>query len=238
VHVRIRNHIRSHAVGYVAIFLFAMSGTATALTGSNTVFSDDIVNGEVKSQDIGNNQVRSVDVADDSTAFALTGADVADGSLSGQEIAGNTLTGDDVNESTLGQVPSALLGGFGRTGAQTACDPESTTFEACAATQILAVPLGARALILARVRATGEVDADQGSGACRLSTSSIGPVANTTTDFFVHDDVNFVENATLVGITPPLPAGATSFGVDCNQQGSGAVDYDDVSASVVLISAS
>jgi hypothetical protein len=33
---RIGNHIRSNVVGYVAIFLFAMSGTAIALDGSNT----------------------------------------------------------------------------------------------------------------------------------------------------------------------------------------------------------
>ena len=45
---RLHNHIRTNVVGYIAIFLFAISGTATALAGSDTVFSDDIVNGEVK----------------------------------------------------------------------------------------------------------------------------------------------------------------------------------------------
>ena len=144
--LRLHNHIRTNVVGYVAIFLFAIGGTATALTGSNTVFSDDIVNGEVKSPDLANNQVRSVDVANDNTAFALTGddiadnaidsseiingavdsievqdgtlggPDIADGGLSGQDIAGNTLTGDDVSESTLAQVPSALTASLGGTG--------------------------------------------------------------------------------------------------------------------------
>jgi hypothetical protein len=59
---RIRNHIRSNVVGYIALLLFATSGTAIALDGSDTVFSDDIVDGQVKSPDIGNKQIRGVDV--------------------------------------------------------------------------------------------------------------------------------------------------------------------------------
>ena len=50
--MRFREHIRSNVIGYIALFAFAMSGTASALDGSDTVFSDDIVNGEVKSADI------------------------------------------------------------------------------------------------------------------------------------------------------------------------------------------
>ena len=46
---RICDHLRGNVVGYIAIFLFATGGTAIALDGSNTVFSDDIVNGEVTS---------------------------------------------------------------------------------------------------------------------------------------------------------------------------------------------
>ena len=46
-------------------------GTAYA---ANTVFSSDIVNGQVKSADIGTGQVQSIDVGAD----ALTGADIAD----------------------------------------------------------------------------------------------------------------------------------------------------------------
>jgi len=45
--VRIRNYIRQHHVGLLALFLALTGGTAYALDGSNTVFSDDIVNAEV-----------------------------------------------------------------------------------------------------------------------------------------------------------------------------------------------
>ena len=89
------NHIRSNVIGYVALFLFAMSGTAAALDGSNTVFCDDIVNGEVMTADLADDAVNEptrsrtapsvpttsattqiqLDVADDS----VTGADVLDG---------------------------------------------------------------------------------------------------------------------------------------------------------------
>jgi hypothetical protein len=72
---RIREHLRSNVVGYVAIFLFAIAGTAYA---ANTIGSEDIINGEVKSVDIGNNQVRSADVRDDAvTADKLATAPAA-----------------------------------------------------------------------------------------------------------------------------------------------------------------
>jgi hypothetical protein len=55
--------------GVVALFLVLTGGVAYA---ANTVFSSDIVNGEVKSVDIGDNQVQGVDVKDKS----LSGADL------------------------------------------------------------------------------------------------------------------------------------------------------------------
>jgi hypothetical protein len=48
---RIATHLRRNVYGLLALF-FALSGTAIALDGQNTVFTDDITNGEVKSVDI------------------------------------------------------------------------------------------------------------------------------------------------------------------------------------------
>jgi len=86
------NHIRGNVVGYVALFLVVTGGTAQALNGSNTVFSDDIVNREVKNADLGlaavtanrlaPNSVRTGRVVDES----LTGDDVANTSINGAEI--------------------------------------------------------------------------------------------------------------------------------------------------------
>jgi hypothetical protein len=47
-------------VGYVAIFLFAIGGTAWA---TRTIFSSDIFIGEVKTADIGGGEVTAPDIA-------------------------------------------------------------------------------------------------------------------------------------------------------------------------------
>lgn len=110
-------HLRGNVVAYVALFFALAGGTAFALDGSNTVFSDDIVNGEVASPDvkdgslgavdireqsIGTNKLKdnsaaSIDIADGS----LGAADLADGSVGTAEVVDNSLTGGDINESSL-----------------------------------------------------------------------------------------------------------------------------------------
>jgi hypothetical protein len=50
---RIRQHLTyANVMATIAVFLVLSGGTAVALSGSNTVFSDDIVNGQVKPQDL------------------------------------------------------------------------------------------------------------------------------------------------------------------------------------------
>jgi hypothetical protein len=113
---RLRNHIRGNVVGYFALFLVLTGGTAQALNGSNTVFSDDIVNRQVKTPDVAPgaistgrlapNAVRTGRVADDNLTGAdiadLTGADVTDRSLTGDDVTVNSLGGDEINESQVG----------------------------------------------------------------------------------------------------------------------------------------
>jgi hypothetical protein len=80
------------AVAFVAL-LAALSGTAVALPGRNTVDSGDLKRGAVKRADIGRN--------------AITGVKVRNGSLGGPDLRDGSLTGEDIDESKLGQVPSA-----------------------------------------------------------------------------------------------------------------------------------
>jgi hypothetical protein len=80
------------AVAFIAL-LAALSGTAVALPGTNSVDSGDIKNKQVKGKDLANN--------------AVTGKKVKNSSLGGGDVKNDALTGDDVNESTLGQVPTA-----------------------------------------------------------------------------------------------------------------------------------
>jgi hypothetical protein len=90
---RIRNHIRGNVVGYIALFLVVTGGTAQALNGSNTVFSDDIVNREVKNPDL--------------ALGAVSTNRLAPKAVKAGRVDDDTLTGTQILESTLGQVPDA-----------------------------------------------------------------------------------------------------------------------------------
>ena len=95
---RIGDHLRSNVVGYIAIFLFATGGTAIALDGSNTVFSDDIVNGEVSAKDLGPDSVGSSEVANNS----LTAKDLGPDSVGSTEVANNSLNAKDLGKDSVG----------------------------------------------------------------------------------------------------------------------------------------
>jgi hypothetical protein len=120
---RIREHLRSNVVGYIALFVALTGGTAYALDGSNTVFTDDIVNGEVQTPDLANDAVRGAKIEDGQ----VTGADLAGNSVGtpkiidggvrnadlgadavdGSKVVDGSITGGDIDESSLGTVPQA-----------------------------------------------------------------------------------------------------------------------------------
>ena len=118
---RIVNHLRAQWAGVLALFLVLTGGVAYA---ANTVFSEDIVNGEVKSADIGTDEVRSVDVRDDTLAGGgLEAADLRSGSvgpaeaagLTGADIANAASGSDDVNANRLDGIDSSgLVQGSGK----------------------------------------------------------------------------------------------------------------------------
>jgi hypothetical protein len=90
------------AVAFVAL-LAALSGTAVALPGKNTVDSGDLKKNAVKNADIAKNAVNGKKVKNSS----LASGDVKNESLTGDDVKNESLTGSDINESTLGKVPSA-----------------------------------------------------------------------------------------------------------------------------------
>lgn len=75
---RVADHLRRNVYGLIAIFI-ALSGTAVALPGKNTVNSGDIKNGAVHKGDVHRNAVNGSKVINNS----LTGADIKESSLSG-----------------------------------------------------------------------------------------------------------------------------------------------------------
>ncbi len=231
---RIRAHIRSNVVGYIAIFLFATSGTAVALNGSNTVFSDDLVNGEVKTADLragavtggrlAPDSIRGGKVVDESlggidildgsigrpelSAGSVDGDSVADGSLTGAEVADNSLRGADVDEASLGEVAAAALGGTGRSSGVGSCDPESATFATCASVDVSRSGPGsgpARALVIGRIAVHNEQSADSGVGSCRLRSSGSGPIAGTTQQVLAEDGHAFIRSSEYLTLVGLTP---------------------------------
>ncbi len=106
---RIRSHLTyANVMVTLLAFIVLTGGTAVALTGSNTVFSDDIVD----------NEVRTADVRNDTLAGGgLAAPDLQPNSVGNSEVAANSLNSADINESALGIVPNAdKLDGINSTG--------------------------------------------------------------------------------------------------------------------------
>jgi len=107
---RIHEHLRSNVVGYVAIFLFAVGGTAYATHpgGVNTISSADIINGEVKSVDVGTGEVQSVDIA----ASGVASSDIADDAVNQAKILSGAVRSDEIANNAVGttEVLDASLG--------------------------------------------------------------------------------------------------------------------------------
>jgi hypothetical protein len=126
---RIRHHIRSNVIGYLALFV-ALGGTAYATHpgGANTISSGDIIDGQVMNPDIGANAVgtgkiiddtiRSADIGTDAvnsaeiTSGAVRTAEIQNGQVLSADVANNSLTGADVADTdSLGSPEIGELGG-------------------------------------------------------------------------------------------------------------------------------
>ena len=92
----------------LALFIALATGSAYA---ANTVFSSDIVNGEVKNDDLAVNAVGSNKIADrsvknaDLSIGASSSNTIADGGVQGIDVKNDTLTGAQIAESALDATP-------------------------------------------------------------------------------------------------------------------------------------
>jgi hypothetical protein len=97
---KIRRLIQQQWAGLLALFLVLSGGTAVA--SHETIFSSDIVDGEVKSADVRNDSLSGGGLAAaDLRAGSVQSSEVLNDSLTGADIANNSLTGTDVQESSL-----------------------------------------------------------------------------------------------------------------------------------------
>jgi hypothetical protein len=102
----IRRHLTyANVMATIAVFIAISGGTAVALSGTNTVFSDDIVD----------NQVFSADVRNESLAGGgLAAVDLRPGSVGGSEVVNESLTGADIkNRSGVDTCQTPLTAKFG-----------------------------------------------------------------------------------------------------------------------------
>ena len=72
----------------------------TSAYAANTIFSTDIVDGQVKTADLANGAATSAKLADGS----ITGDKVKDASIQGRDVLDNNLKGVDIDESTLSNI--------------------------------------------------------------------------------------------------------------------------------------
>ena len=98
---RLLVHLRSQWIGVLALLLALTGGTAYA---ANTVFSEDIVNGEVRSVDISDtNGVRSIDVRDETQdGGGLTAIDLKPDSVGTSEIVPDAIRGSEIATGAVG----------------------------------------------------------------------------------------------------------------------------------------
>jgi hypothetical protein len=226
----------ANVMSTIAVFGVLAGGTAYA---ANTVFSADIVDGEVKSVDVGDNEIGSADVKDNSIntfdVHSFLGVDVVD----------DTLTGADVNESTLGTVPSSVLGGLGRSGVRPSgqaglglCNPETSTFINCDMIATLTLSKPARVLVLGSVRIGVESGAIAGTGECQVGTTS-GAVPGTIMLTALQNDpdtgLSAKDHMATSGVTGVFPAGQHSFGIDCRDLDGGSA-FDQAKVTAVALS--
>jgi hypothetical protein len=107
---KIRRPSHATIVAYVALFA-ALGGTATALSGRNSVRSNDIRNGQVKVRDLATGAVTTPKLA----PGAVNAGKVARASLTGANVADDSLTGEQINESSLNvgaRIDTTLLSHF------------------------------------------------------------------------------------------------------------------------------
>ena len=104
----------ANVMATIAVFVAVSTGGAYA---ANTVFSTDIVDGEVKTPDIANqavaaSQLKAAAVTTNKLADnAVTTQKVKDDDLTGADVLDNALKGADIDESTLSNIGGGPAGG-------------------------------------------------------------------------------------------------------------------------------
>ncbi len=88
------------AYDYVALLALVVALSTGGAYAADTVFSGDIVDGQVKTQDLANGAAANAKIA----GGAVSGDKVKDSTLAGRDVLDNSLKGADIDESTLSSI--------------------------------------------------------------------------------------------------------------------------------------
>jgi hypothetical protein len=229
---KIRDHIRSNVVGYVAVFI-ALSGTAYAvdgpLPGQNQVGSADIINDEVKTTDIRDANVSTADIHGD----AVTTGKIADGAVSQAKLAPNA-------------------GPVGRSGAGGNCFDDDHNGEDCAIASIV-LPRAARVLVIGTTGwgtasfddtdppGSDSDDVTSTKGTCVLTRNgaTLSGTARTVGEVQGGGDETWIGgpfggDVSTTTVTAPLTPGTYDFALRCTEQ-DGDIDWGEGKISAVML---
>src|SRR5262245_51202866 len=149
----------ANVVATLALVIAVGGGAAYA---ANTVFSSDIVDGQVKIADVGQGAVATSEVLNDTaTGGGLTAADLRSGSVGTAEVANNSLRGEDLGVRVRSdqQVDDGSLASSCGQGAE---------FDECI-TVFFNVPRPQRLLLIGSADWGGHRAPDTNRGECRFS---------------------------------------------------------------------
>jgi hypothetical protein len=112
--IRLKDHLRTHAIAYVALFI-VLGGSAVALPGKNSVDSGDIKKRAVKSKDIAKQAVKSKNLADAAvttaklTGEAVTGAKADEASFKGLVQGDGRQSTSSYTVDAVGFLPESII---------------------------------------------------------------------------------------------------------------------------------
>jgi hypothetical protein len=218
-----RRWLRSHltyanVMVTILAFLVLTGGTAVALSGSNTVFTDDIAND-------------TQPAAGGNPAGGLVAADLRPNSVGSSEVTNGSIAGADIAASALPKGRKIT----------SSCNPSSTTFADCGTLTINLPRPGLRVLIVASATWYSNGFASPGvnavtDGICRIGVNGapFGPNANPGEIQDVTDG-GATNSVTLTNVTDPnLGAGNHTIGLACND-GTGDIVYPATYVSAVVL---
>jgi hypothetical protein len=212
---QIRQHLTyANVMVTILAFIVLTGGTAVALQGQNTVFTDDIANDTQPAS--GGNPAGGL-TAPDLRANSVGSSEVSNGSISGADIAASALpTGRSVTSS---------------------CDPTGATFVDCGTMTVNLPRPGLRVLLVESAQWYSDPPTvAQNYGVCRMEVdgSPFGPEAKP-------GEIQDVSGAgsqntvTLTNVTDPnLGAGNHTFGLACEEL-SGNIVFGPTYISAVVL---